>query len=54
VLEGDALEADASDWNDTLYRTAPPALKARTFKAIPYHLWANRSAGAMQVWLTEE
>ncbi|GGA99491.1 hypothetical protein GCM10011491_29710 [Brucella endophytica] len=54
VLEGEALEADASGWEGTLYRKAPPALKPRPIKAIPYHLWANRDAGAMQVWLTEE
>lgn len=54
VLEGDALEADAGDWSDTLYRTAPPSLRPKAFKAIPYHLWANRDVGAMQVWLTEE
>jgi DUF1680 family protein len=54
VIEGEALEADASDWRDTLYRTAPPSLKARRFKAIPYHLWANREAGAMSVWLHEK
>jgi hypothetical protein len=53
VLEGEALEADASDWTDTLYRTEPPALKPRRFKAIPYHLWANRTPGAMAVWLHE-
>jgi len=54
VIEGEAFEADASDWKDTLYRTAPPRLKARRFKAIPYHLWANRGAGAMSVWLHEK
>ncbi|MBB3657736.1 hypothetical protein FHX15_002978 [Rhizobium sp. BK650] len=54
VLEGDALEADACDWQETLYRTEPPALKARRFRAIPYHLWANREPGAMAVWLHEK
>ncbi len=54
VLEGEALEADAEDWGPTLYRNRPPSLKGRTFKAIPYHLWANRDEGAMQVWLTEK
>jgi DUF1680 family protein len=54
VLEGEAQEADASDWKDTLYRTAPPTLKSRRFKAIPYHLWANRAPGAMAVWLHEK
>jgi DUF1680 family protein len=54
VLEGDALEADASDWRETLYRTEPPALKPTRFRAIPYHLWANREPGAMVVWLHEK
>lgn len=54
VLEGKVFEADPSDWKGTLYRTARPSLKPRPFKAIPYHLWANRDEGAMQVWLTEE
>ena len=54
VLEGDALEADASDWQDTLYRTQSPVLKATRFRAIPYHLWANRQPGAMAVWLHEK
>jgi DUF1680 family protein len=54
VLEGDALEADTSSWKGTLYRTAPAELKNRSFKAIPYHLWANRDEGAMQVWLAEK
>ncbi|OLP55759.1 hypothetical protein BJF92_08665 [Rhizobium rhizosphaerae] len=53
VLSGEALEAQAADWAG-LYRTAPPALKPRRFKAVPYHLWANREAGAMLVWLNEK
>ncbi len=53
VLEGTALEADTADWANSLYRILPPALKARPFRAIPYHLWANREAGAMAIWLQE-
>ena len=53
ILEGEALEVDADDWGGVLYRGAPPVLKSRPIKAIPYHLWANRAAGAMLVWLTE-
>jgi DUF1680 family protein len=53
VLEGTALEAEDTGWENALYRTAPPALKKRPFKAIPYHLWANREAGAMAIWLQE-
>ena len=54
VLEGEAKEADAGDWTGPLYRNAPPVLQPKALKAIPYHLWANRDEGAMQVWLTEE
>ena len=53
VLEGTALEAEDAGWENALYRTEPPALKKRPFKAIPYHLWANREAGAMAIWLQE-
>ena len=53
VLEGTALEAEDAGWENALYRTAPPALKKRPFKAIPFHLWANREAGAMAIWLQE-
>lgn len=54
VLEGEVREAGATDWGGALYRTTPPGLVPRRMKAIPYHLWANRDEGAMQVWLTEE
>jgi len=53
VLQGTALIAETSDWRNALYRTAPPRLTEKAIKAIPYHLWANREAGAMAVWLTE-
>lgn len=38
-------------WSDHLYRAEPPTLVARTFRAIPYPLWAHRGAGSMAVWL---
>ncbi|MEV4606933.1 glycoside hydrolase family 127 protein [Neorhizobium sp. LMR1-1-1.1] len=53
VLEGEAMEAQVEDWKAGLYRNSPAAFRPRRFKAIPYHLWANRDAGAMQVWLAE-
>ncbi len=53
VIEGEALEALAEDWTDGLYRMRPPARAPRPFRAVPYHLWANREPGAMQVWLSE-
>ncbi len=55
VLETQAMEANADDWEgNNLYRTAPPRMTPRHIKAIPYHLWANRTAGAMLVWLQEK
>ena len=54
VLEGEGYEATTDGFDGGLYRTAPPALKPKPFRAIPYHLWANREAGAMQVWLAEK
>jgi DUF1680 family protein len=54
VLEAQAMEAVSEDWDGRLYRTAPPAMEPKQMKAIPYHLWANRSAGAMLVWLQEK
>lgn len=53
TLAGTAKKAVEADWSTALYRTAPPALEAVAFKAIPYHLWANRDPGGMLVWLVE-
>jgi uncharacterized protein len=36
-----------------LYSTEPPAAEDAALVALPYHLWANRDAGSMQVWLAE-
>ena len=53
TLSGDALRASGEGWDHTLYRTEPPRCDAASFKAIPYHLWANRAPGAMLVWIPE-
>ncbi len=53
ALTGTALRGDVATWGKALYRTSRPGLQPVPFKAIPYHLWANRSAGAMLVWLPE-
>lgn len=53
-IHGQALAVDASDWEGTLYSTAPPSLIPCTFTAIPYFAWDNRQPGAMRVWLTEK
>lgn len=55
VLETDGMMLDRS--NDSLYQEDPftlvTPLGKTTLKAIPYHVWANRDAGAMRVWIPE-
>jgi hypothetical protein len=53
VIEGEAVMNDTQDWETVLYRTMPPARRPVPFRAVPYHLWANREPGGMQVWLRE-
>lgn len=53
VIEGLAREAVTDDWQG-LYRPAPPSTTPRPFRAVPYHLWANREPGGMAVWLPED
>jgi uncharacterized protein len=36
-----------------LYSTEPPTAEAASLIALPYHLWANRTPGSMQVWVAE-
>ncbi len=36
-----------------LYSAAPPAAREAPLTALPYHLWANREPGSMQVWIAE-
>jgi DUF1680 family protein len=36
-----------------LYSTEPPAAHDASLVALPYHLWANRAPGSMQVWVAE-
>ena len=49
----DAQRVDDADWDDTLYRRAPPAQVPTRLIAVPYYLWNNRGAGTMTVWLPE-
>jgi len=51
VLSGEAEATSADGWGGALYRSGPPLREPRRFRAIPYHLWANREAGGMQVWI---
>jgi uncharacterized protein len=36
-----------------LYSAEPPAAQDAALVALPYHLWANRMAGSMEVWIAE-
>ena len=36
-----------------LYSTERPAARDTALVALPYHLWANRTPGSMQVWVAE-
>ena len=53
VLTGDAKILTDVDWGPDLYRSHPPKQRTGRFHAIPYHLWANRAPGSMQVWIRE-
>lgn len=54
VLTGEAEIVSEVAWSDTLYRASPPQREAARFRAIPYHLWANREAGGMLVWIRQD
>jgi DUF1680 family protein len=48
------VEPPDPSWNGRLYRTATTSRSSArdiAFTVIPYHVWANRDAGRMQVWL---
>ena len=53
TLTADAQRVDDADWDDTLYRPAPPAEVPTRLIALPYYLWNNRGKGSMMVWLPE-
>ena len=53
VLTGTASRLVDKDWGTALYRPSSPTIQPTTFTAIPYHLWANRQEGGMQVWVRE-
>ncbi|QQA41788.1 glycoside hydrolase family 127 protein [Pelagovum pacificum] len=53
VLHGPARSIDSGGWDGQLYSRTPPREVPATFTAVPYHLWANREAGGMLVWMME-
>ncbi|MBN2390211.1 MAG: glycoside hydrolase family 127 protein, partial [Anaerolineae bacterium] len=54
TVTAEGYMADVRDWDAALYRLAPvPETAARQTKliAVPYYAWANRTPGAMRVWI---
>lgn len=52
------VEEPAGEWRTSAYQCAPSELRRNRWPteltAIPYYAWANRGAGAMQVWIRED
>ncbi|MGA8716297.1 MAG: beta-L-arabinofuranosidase domain-containing protein [Roseiarcus sp.] len=53
TLVGEGRRLEPADARGALYPPSQPRLKADKVTAIPYHLWANREPGSMQVWIGE-
>jgi len=54
TVTAESYVADVRDWEAALYRPAlVPETSARPVKliAVPYYAWANRTPGAMRVWI---
>ncbi len=50
---GDGIASGATVLETEAHGIANPSLDAKPVKLIPYHLWANRGAGEMSVWLSK-
>jgi DUF1680 family protein len=48
------LREETAGWGAPLYRSTRAERKAGSARLVPYHLWDNRKAGAMLVWLQAE
>ena len=53
TISANAVALKEGDWQDNLYRTAPPAEEKAELTALPYYLWNNRQRGSMLVWVPE-
>jgi hypothetical protein len=55
VVRAAGFRVDTASWGGRLYRPlqpeAPPTRQRVELTAIPYYAWANRTAGAMRVWI---
>ena len=50
TLKANAKRLVPGNASGALYSTEPPAAHDAYLTALPYHLWANRAPGSMQVW----
>jgi hypothetical protein len=53
TLKANAKRLVPGKESGALYSTEPPATRDAQLVALPYHLWANRAPGSMQVWVAE-
>jgi len=53
ILKASAKRLVPGEELGALYSTEPPATRDASLIALPYHLWANRTPGSMQVWVAE-
>jgi DUF1680 family protein len=51
VIQGEAFRIDESSWDNVLYQPVEMKLKPVAIKAIPYHVWGNRTPGEMLIWM---
>jgi hypothetical protein len=54
TVTAESYVADVRDWEAALYRSAPvfeTAARPVELVAVPYYAWANRTPGAMRVWI---
>jgi len=53
TLKARARRLVTGEESGALYSIKPPAVREAPLVALPYHLWANRAPGSMQVWVAE-
>jgi DUF1680 family protein len=53
ILTASAKRLVPGEQAGALYSTEPPTAHDASLVALPYHLWANRAPGSMQVWVAE-
>jgi DUF1680 family protein len=53
ILKANAKRLVPGQQAGALYSTEPPTAHDASLTALPYHLWANRAPGSMQVWVSE-